>query len=434
MAQKNLNYHVMPRRGWLNDPNGLVYFKGNYHIFYQADENSMDGSVNKAWGHYATKDFQTYTRHATAVSPDSKYDKNGAYSGSAIIRDDILYVFYTGNVKYEGPYDFIHEGREHNVMRVESRDGITFEHKKCLLRNSDFPKDCTRHVRDPKLFMKDGRYHLILGARLKNDTGCVLEYVSDDLESWKYAHRYVPAKDTGFMIECPDYLQLQGEAFLLCSPQGLKKQGYEFHNVYDCGYYKISNRQLIDYQTLDYGFDFYAAQTFYNADRNILIAWIGMPDNAYIDRYEAWNQTLTMPRSIFFDKRIIQKPIQEILDLRTDRKLYTNDFVIGKSCNIEWDADSDFSLQMNAIRCVYRNHKFTLDLSACSCNRQERCITPIEIRHISVFIDESVLEIFINEGEYTMTSRFYDDEHSLHVTSENIKRFVTYNMRGFNIL
>ena len=60
-------------------------------------------------------------------------------------------------------------------MRVESRDGITFEHKKCLLRNSDFPKDCTRHVRDPKLFMKDGRYHLILGARLKNDTGCVLE-------------------------------------------------------------------------------------------------------------------------------------------------------------------------------------------------------------------------------------------------------------------
>ena len=74
----------------------------------------------EAWGHYATKDFQTYTRHATAVSPDSKYDKNGAYSGSAIIRDDILYVFYTGNVKYEGPYDFIHEGREHNVMRVES--------------------------------------------------------------------------------------------------------------------------------------------------------------------------------------------------------------------------------------------------------------------------------------------------------------------------
>lgn len=107
--------------------------------------------------------------------------------------------------------------------------------------------------------------------------------------------------------------------------------------------------------------------------------------------------------------------------MRTDRKLYTNDFVIGKSCNIEWGVDSDFSLQMNAICCVYRNHRFTLDLPACSCNRQERCITPIGIRHVFVFIDGSVLEILINEGEYTMISRFHDDEHSLHVTSENVK-------------
>ena len=165
MMQKQLNYHLMPRKGWLNDPNGLVYFKGTYHIFYQADENSMDGSVNKSWGHYSTKDFQTYTRHALAICADSKYDRDGAYSGSAVIKDDILYVFYTGNVKYEGDYDYIHEGREHNVMRMESHDGITFENKKCLLRNTDFPQDCTKHVRDPKLFMKAGRYHLILGAR-----------------------------------------------------------------------------------------------------------------------------------------------------------------------------------------------------------------------------------------------------------------------------
>lgn len=64
---------------------------------------------------------------------------------------------------------------------------------------------------------------------------------------------------------------------------GFKKQGYEFHNVYDCGYYKISN-QLIDYQTLDYGFDFVTAQTFYNADRNMPDCLDWMPDNAYIDR------------------------------------------------------------------------------------------------------------------------------------------------------
>ena len=83
----------MPKKGWLNDPNGLVYFKGEYHIFYQADEENLLGHVNKAWGHYSTKDFITYKRHELATLPDSIYDKNGAYSGSAIVKDDVLYLF-----------------------------------------------------------------------------------------------------------------------------------------------------------------------------------------------------------------------------------------------------------------------------------------------------------------------------------------------------
>ena len=51
MKINKLNYHLMPKKGWLNDPNGLVYFKGEYHIFYQADEENLLGHVNKAWGH-----------------------------------------------------------------------------------------------------------------------------------------------------------------------------------------------------------------------------------------------------------------------------------------------------------------------------------------------------------------------------------------------
>lgn len=50
MKINKLNYHLMPKKGWLNDPNGLVYFKGEYHIFYQADEENLLGHVNKAWG------------------------------------------------------------------------------------------------------------------------------------------------------------------------------------------------------------------------------------------------------------------------------------------------------------------------------------------------------------------------------------------------
>lgn len=155
MKINKLNYHLMPKKGWLNDPNGLVYFKGEYHIFYQADEENLLGHVNKAWGHYSTKDFITYKRHELAILPDSICDKNGAYSGSAIVKDDVLYLFYTGNVKHEGNHDYITSGREHNLMRVESKDGIHFTNKVCLLKNEDYPSDCTNHVRDPKIFVKE---------------------------------------------------------------------------------------------------------------------------------------------------------------------------------------------------------------------------------------------------------------------------------------
>ena len=290
----------MPKKGWLNDPNGLVYFKGEYHIFYQADEENLLGHVNKAWGHYSTKDFITYKRHELAILPDSIYDKNGAYSGSAIVKDDVLYLFYTGNVKHEGNHDYITSGREHNLMRVESKDGIHFTNKVCLLKNEDYPSDCTNHVRDPKIFVKEGLYHLVLGARLLDNTSCVLEYISNDLNTWTYTRRYTPKATMGYMIECPDYLFDQDNSYIVCSPQGLLENNKQFQNTYACGYYKINQNDLINYQTLDYGFDFYAPQTFYGTKSNIMIGWIGMPDNDYIDYYQDWNQTLSIPRVIEF--------------------------------------------------------------------------------------------------------------------------------------
>lgn len=435
MSVNKLKYHLMPRKGWLNDPNGLVYFKGHYHIFYQADEDDLQGRANKSWGHYSTKDFVTYTQHDLAILPDSKYDQNGAYSGSAIVKEGTLYLFYTGNVKHSGNYDYIHLGREHNLMRVESKDGIHFENKKCILKNDDYPSDCTNHVRDPKIFVIDGKYHLVLGARLSDDTSCVLEYISDDLESWTYFHRYTPNKDVGFMIECPEYIQDGSDNFILCSPQGLQKNMQPFQNVYDTGYYRIEQYNLVDYQTLDYGFDFYAPQTFYNTKRQIMIAWIGMPDNQYFDQIEDWNQTLSLPRMIDFDKgEIKQRPIDEVLGLRKPKKVFTDDFIISKSSNIEFEVLQDFSLHLNNISLIYEKEVLCLDLSKCNCKRSKRYIKDIHINNMSIFIDESVLEIFINDGRYTMTSRFYDSKDNLFVTSKGLKRIVTYEMRGFEIL
>ena len=213
-----LKYHLMPRVGWMNDPNGLSYFDGKYHIFYQQDEKDIYGRMHRHWGHYTTKDFHSYTKETDAIYGDTKRDKNGAYSGSAIEKDGTLYLFYTGNVRHEGNYDYIHAGREHNVLRVESKDGIHFSNKQCLMLNKDYPEDCTCHVRDPKVYQENGSYYMLLGARLNDDTGCVLRFKSKDLENWQYDTRYVPTQTNGYMMECPNILYLNDQTFIMASP------------------------------------------------------------------------------------------------------------------------------------------------------------------------------------------------------------------------
>lgn len=430
-----LKYHLMPKVGWMNDPNGLSYFKGTYHIFYQQDEKDIYGRIHRHWGHYTTKDFKSYGKQIDANYGDTSRDCDGAYSGSAIEKDGTLYLFYTGNVRHKGDYDYIHAGREHNVLRVESSDGIHFSNKKCLLLNQDYPSDCTCHVRDPKVYEENGMYYLVLGARLKDDTGCVLKYKSNDLENWEYETRYVPKDTNGYMLECPDRLVFDNQEFILASPQGLKQDGYKYENVYDNGIYELRGTSLENYKSLDHGFDFYAAQTFSHTKRNILIAWMGMPDANYQTPTESenWMHALTLPRVLSFDGCLKQFPIQEILDLRQNKRVYKDFFTMSKTSNIEFDVNGEFEMRLNDIILSYKNGLFTLDESKCISRRTQRHIEGIDIHHVSVFVDVSSIEIFINDGEYALTSRYFDEYENMRVVFHGIEEVVVYEMKGFEI-
>ncbi len=93
-----LDYHIMPPVGLLNDPNGFVYFNGYYHLFYQWNPFATTHGA-KFWGHVFSKDLVHWHQAEIALAPDQWYDKNGCYSGSAIVNKEKLYLFYTGNVK-----------------------------------------------------------------------------------------------------------------------------------------------------------------------------------------------------------------------------------------------------------------------------------------------------------------------------------------------
>ena len=117
-----LYFHLMPPAGWLNDPNGLCQYQGNYHVFFQyAPESSLGG--RKFWGHYVSPDLIRWKFLGTALCPDTKWDRDGVYSGSAFTEDGFLELFYTGNVKEKGDFDYISAGRGANVLYTKSSSG-----------------------------------------------------------------------------------------------------------------------------------------------------------------------------------------------------------------------------------------------------------------------------------------------------------------------
>ena len=170
-----LYFHLTPPAGWLNDPNGLCEYRGRYHVFFQyAPESPLGG--RKFWGHYVSPDLIRWKFLGTPLCPDTKWDQDGVYSGSSFIEDGFLELFYTGNVKEKGDFDYISAGRGANVLYTKSSNGETFEEKKLLLSNADYPAAYTCHVRDPKVWKENGRYYMILGGRRTDNHGAVMIY------------------------------------------------------------------------------------------------------------------------------------------------------------------------------------------------------------------------------------------------------------------
>lgn len=134
------HFHVMPPVGWLNDPNGLCEYEGTYYAFFQMSPFEVHGGL-KFWGLCTSKDLVHWEYKGAPLQPDQPYDCHGAYSGSALVEDGVMYVYYTGNVKLQGTYDYINNGRESNTVLAISRDGKTFETKKLLMTNADYPWD-----------------------------------------------------------------------------------------------------------------------------------------------------------------------------------------------------------------------------------------------------------------------------------------------------
>lgn len=431
--------HLMPPVGWLNDPNGLCQFNGTYHAFFQYAPFCAEGGL-KMWGHYTSSDMVEWTYDGVSLYPDQPFDCHGVYSGSAFVEDGKMYLYYTGNVKLEGgEFDYIHAGREANTILVVSEDGKHFGSKRELMRNSDYPQDLTCHVRDPKVWEKDEIYYMIQGARTQKDEGKVLIFESKDRLHWSYKGDVKTENRFGYMWECPDYFEIEDRKILSVSVQGLKGGVWDNRNVYQSGYFRIdgdilSSYKLSEYELWDYGFDYYAPQSFEIEDgRRIHIGWMGMPDcEEYTNptKEHGWQHCFTFPREIQVENgKILQRPIRELEMLRK-KEMRTHTF-LEKKCNKVFEVEVK-NIKENQFQAVlakelileYCNNRFEMrfisqNKKSVSAGRGIRFKELEELRNIRILADVSSVEVFLNDGEVVFSTRYYPEKYEIQMEAPN---------------
>ena len=430
-------YHIEPKSGWLNDPNGLCFFKGYYHAFYQYAYEPEGG--NKYWAHLKSKDLLHWEDAPIFMAPDQEYDKNGVYSGSALIKDDTMHIFYTGNVKQKGDFDYVYAGREHNTVHVTSEDGINIDSRNVVMYNKDYP-DGLCHVRDPKVFEYEDKYYMVIGARTMEDKGEALVFESEDLDNWKHIRTFETMAKIGYMWECPDLFEINGKWILMACPQGLEGGKYEFQNIYSCGYFIIegdfrSNGFITEYKEADFGFDFYAPQSFVHDGRRLLLGWMGMPDAKYTNptvEY-GYQHCMSVFRELdFANNTLYMKPAKELESLRKFSFEYGEENTEYKvldekrAFDLELQNFGDkFEIEIfDTLKLDFDADRGDLELSfiANGYGRDKRFLKIKSIENIRLLIDASSVEVFVNDGKQVMSTRMYPSNYS------NIK--VSGNIRG----
>ncbi|CAK9885904.1 MAG: Sucrose-6-phosphate hydrolase [Candidatus Erwinia impunctatus] len=426
-------FHLAGRAGWINDPNGLIFHDGWYHAFYQHHPyGTAWGPMH--WGHARSKDMLHWEQLPVALTPEGAEDKNGCFSGSAVIYDGKMALIYTGN-KFEG--DSTSDDDLYQVQCLAtSNDGIHFDRHGIII---DTPPG-VHHFRDPKVWQEGDRWYMVVGVS-KAGVGHIHLYSSSDLKEWQDEGILAAAPDSqmGFMWECPDFFRLGDKYVLVFSPQGLARDGYDYVNLYQSGYIIGSwspgkpFQQETPFIEMDLGDSFYAPQTFLAEDgRRILIGWMVMWDSYLPESRDGWAGQLTLPRELSLNDRqdrLVQRPIRELSSLYQNSHhhhytLKNQQTVVCSMCQHEdivvrlstQAAAEEYGLSLGEGLRVYidsQAKRVVVERNYAEYGLVGKRSVPLpdsEHTELRLIIDNSSLELFVNQGESVVSTRFYPDE------------------------
>jgi beta-fructofuranosidase len=426
-------YHFTAPGYWMNDPNGLIYWKGQYHLFYQHNPYaSIWGNMH--WGHAVSSDLVHWKHLPIALTPTpSGVDEGGCFSGCAVIKDDKPVMIYTAVfpetqcLAFAAPDPDRLVKYPNNPVIPAPPDGLEVE-----------------GFRDPCVWFEDNAWHMLLGSGLVGTGGMVLYYTSPDLLTWEYKGAPLSGVNdpsakipTGRMWECPQFFRLGTEDYLILSIFDQSNQGV----VVFSGHFANGRFSPSDLGWLDSGGRFfYAPQSFQDeAGRRLLIGWIleERSEEAQVRSY--WSGMHSLPRLLTSrpDGGLGQQPVPELASLRTD--LYELDQLkitgqmnlpgyppSGGQLELEFDLHPAFgglsgillhdpqSSSQTLIAYDSDSQALLVDtrlacLDSSASGRRVECPLPLaagQTTHIHLFVDNSVIEVFA-DGWATITARFY---------------------------
>ena len=320
-CQYRPQHHYTADRNWLNDPNGLVYANGTYHLFYQHNP-SGNGWGNMSWGHATSADLLHWNEQPVAIACD---EQEAIFSGSAVLDvnntsgfgtpdNPPLVAIYTSAYSPASPLG----GRQAQSLAYSTDDGATWT------KHSGNPvaDRGSADFRDPKVFWYDGGAgsYWVMVAVEAVDREVVL-YKSADLKAWEYLSTFGPANATGGVWECPDLFELpvDGDAgntkwvlVVNLNPGGIAggSGGQYFLGTFD-GVAFVSettvteglqqdDSRMAEYGWLDWGRDYYAAVSFSNAPdgRRLMIGWMNNWQYGALTPTSGWRGAMSLVREV----------------------------------------------------------------------------------------------------------------------------------------
>ena len=320
-------YHLLPPHNWMNDPNGPIWWKGKYHLFYQLNPNAaVWGDMH--WGHAVSPDMVHWRHETVALAPTpGGADSEGCFSGSAVVHNGIPTFIYTGVQNAPPDQVTLRDGndklRETQMLATAEDDGL-LHWKKLETPVIAAPPEGMRVTgfRDPCPWKEDDGWYVGIGSGERGKGGSVLLYRSQDLRHWEYLHTLATGIpngrqaanpcDSGEMWECPDFFALDKVHYLHYSTENKV--------IWTTGDYDAQKHAYTPRRegVLDHG-AYYAPKSFITPDgRRILWGWIRetRPEAEYAAA--GWAGCMSLPRvlNVGAQGQLEMHPASEVLKLR----------------------------------------------------------------------------------------------------------------------